>query len=90
MGYGTRTGGTPGRGDYYNIRTYWPDDSDTTIYIAGEQNLFTITERIAEKWPGEPYENFQISSENIQTDCLGYDCYDSSDWTQFIIIEKIK
>lgn len=34
------------------------------------------------------YSEFEITSEYIHTSCLGYDLYDSSDYTHFIVITK--
>ena len=86
MGYGTRTGGW-GTGD---IRTYWPDDTEITMYIDASTNptLAELTAKIEEKWPGTSAENIRIDCQEIQTDCLGYDLYDSMDHTNFIIITK--
>jgi hypothetical protein len=82
MGYSTRSG---------SIRTYWPDDTDTEMYLDAEQ-IWTQAEiqaRIDEKWPGASAENIVIDSRKIQTDCLGYDLYDPGDYTDFIIIRRL-
>lgn len=86
MGYGTREGGLGGK-----IRTYWPDDTDNTMYIDTSipLSLAELMERAQEKWPGITPDQIKISSEEIQTDCLGYDAYDPMDYTDFIILEKI-
>jgi hypothetical protein len=79
MGYGYRAG---------SIRTFWPDDTDTEIYISETCTLEQIRSWIADKWPGASMANISISSEHIHTDCLGYDCYDSGDYTTFIVIRR--
>ena len=86
MGYGTRPG-TLG----HTIRTFWPDDTDTEMYLDASQiwTLDEIKKRIDEKWPGASSENILFSAEKIHTDCLGYDLYDSGDYTDFIIIRRM-
>ena len=88
MGYGTRDGG---------IRTFWPDDTDTEIYIAAG-GMFApainlgdlLVERIYEKWEGASLNNIEITAEHIHTDCLGYDLYDPGDYTTFIKITRLQ
>ena len=87
MGYGIRSTG------YHNsegIRTFWPDDTEDKIYLDGTfslQNLADLLETAKAKWPGADLSNIKIGAEYIQTDCLGYDRYDSGDYTPFITIE---
>jgi hypothetical protein len=87
MGYGTRDGRLG-----HTIRTYWPDDSDDTMYIqtsdCAPPTLAELMAKIEEKWPGTSAANIQIDCDEIQTDCLGYDSYDPIDHTNFIIITK--
>jgi hypothetical protein len=84
MGYSTRKhfGGT--------IESFWPDDSETEFYISDGTSLYVIIETCKEKWLDVEFDNIQITSEYIHTDCLGYDCYDSGDYTCFIKIEYFK
>jgi len=85
MGYGTRPG-TLG----HTIRTFWPDDTDTEIYLdsSTRPTLVEIQQKISEKWPDAWAANITFESQEINTDCLGYDLYDPSDWTNFIIIRR--
>jgi len=87
MGYGTRPG-TLG----HTIRTFWPDDTDTTMYIQTSYcvipTLADLLQKIYEKWPGASLDNIEISAEKIHTDCLGYDLYDAGDYTDFLLITK--
>lgn len=85
MGYSTRPNNTGGI-----IRTFWPDDTDKTMFIQENTplTLADLLQDIYEKWPGTSLENITISSENIHTDCLGYDLYDAGDYTDFILITK--
>lgn len=83
MGYTTRPG--------TQIRDYWPDNTDTKIYIhcdTAAPTLAEILQEIEEKWPGSSAENIRISAEKIHTHCLGYDLYDPMDYTNFLVIEK--
>lgn len=74
-----------------SIENYWPDDDDNTVYIPGDSgdiSLESIILIIRDKWPNTKFDGITISSENIHTTCLTYDLYDSSDYTQFVIIRK--
>lgn len=73
--------------------TFWPDNSETELYI--EANSYDIpfnslVEQIKEHF-GEDIDmnNICITSEYIHTDCIGYDLYDSRDYTRFIKIIKV-
>ena len=86
MGYGIRSGGIGG-----SIRTFWPDDTDTTMYIQADilpPTLAELLDQIQDRWPGTSAENITITPEKIHTDCLGYDLYDAGDYTDFILITK--
>lgn len=72
-----------------NIRKFWPDNTDDTIYIEsiGDYDLGDIILKAEEKWGNYiELEHIGISAETIQTNCLGYDGYDSSDYTDFIVL----
>lgn len=77
MGYST---------DSKGIRSYSPDDDDTTIYTSYWLSLEEILRLTKEKWPNATPDQITIETEHIQTDCLGYGNYDSSDWSTFIRI----
>ena len=88
MGYGTREG-TFGQ----DIQTYWPDDTDDTMYLDATNNTISLQEILEKsrvKW-GQSIDAFQlrILCQQIQTDCIGYEPYDPMDHTDFIIIRKI-
>lgn len=83
MGY-TYRGEKPG----HQIKDFWPDDTDTTMYIAGDETLENLLADIADKWPGASASNITISSEKIQTRCIGYDLYDPVDYTDFLVITR--
>ena len=83
MGYGTRANGT--------IKTFTPDNDENTIYLSAsilDYTLQEIIELIQEKWPDCSFDDITIEAEHIHTDCLGYDLYDSGDYTDYIIIRR--
>lgn len=69
-------------------RTFWPADTDDEFYIAEYEELGTILERAANKWPGIRTSDLTISAEYIHTDCLGYGLYDAGDYTRFLKVSK--
>ena len=80
MGYTTRPN--------TQIRDFWPDDTDTTMYI--ESNSITLNDLIRkaqDKWPGIDLNDIAITSEEIHTQCIGYDMYDPFDYTNFIVLQ---
>lgn len=83
MGHGTRNNG--------QISTFWPDDTDTTKYLISSDytTLEAILEKITEWWPDAKMSEIVITSECIHTDRLTYDLYDPSDYTNFIVIERL-
>jgi len=81
MGYGHRRGNP-------QIETYWPDNTDTELYFADSVTLSEIMETIKEKWPDCNLDSIVISSEYIHTDCLTYDLYDPSDYTEFVVVTR--
>ena len=70
--------------------SFWPKDTETTKYICGSISFTDLILRIREFWPNAAIimDNFEISTEYIQTSCIGYDLYDASDYTSFIVITK--
>lgn len=77
--------------DSRGIRCFSPDDTDTEFYIAGNfsaQSLRVILKLAREKW-GDYIDinELLIEPEYIHTHALGYDCYDSSDYTRYLRIE---
>jgi hypothetical protein len=87
MGHGTRRGQLG-----HTIRTFWPDDTGSEMFIDATHStsMADLMQKIYEKWPDASLENITITSEKIHTDCLGYDLYDSGDYTDFIIITRHK
>lgn len=83
MGYGTRPGGLG-----HTIRTFTPDDTDTEFFIVSGVNIPDLLEKIKKKWPDADLDSIQIEAQYIHTDCLGYDLYDSGDYTSYLKISK--
>jgi fumarate reductase subunit C len=81
MGYSTRFG--------TEITDFWPDDDDTTLYLAS--GWLTLAELIqhAKGHFGEAVqmEDIEVSSEKIHTHCIYYDLYDAGDYTDFIVLK---
>lgn len=85
MTHGTRNNG--------QIRTFWPDDTDSKFYIARGESMEELMLRIKAKWPDMDLSNLgdiQITTEYIQTDCLSHDMWDACDYTCFLVIERVK
>lgn len=73
------------------ITNFWPDDTEDKIYILDTgMSLSSLIERAKEKWPNESFDKIDITAEKIHTHCIGYDLYDSSDWTMFITMRLWK
>jgi hypothetical protein len=84
MAYGTRPNGIGGQ-----IKTFWPDDTDTEFFLVGGiigVSLVEIIARAQAKWPNICHSRIRIEAEHIHTDCLGYDLYDAGDYTMFLKI----
>ena len=81
MGQGTRSGRFG-----QLIRTFHPDDTHNTVYIADGGSMEDIWNKVQEKWPGIQMSELSVEPQHIQTDCLGYDGYDPGDYTNFLCI----
>lgn len=82
MSYGSRNNG--------QIKTYWPDDTDTCFYLTDGYTLLDIIDKVKEKWGDIDMSNIDITAERIHTDCLTYDLYDAGDWTNFTVVTKTR
>ena len=73
-----------------SITDFWPDDTDTKMYIENYKanSIICLIEKAKEKW-GENIDLSQlvVQAENIHTECIYYDLHDSSDYTDFIVLE---
>lgn len=80
MGYYTRDHG---------IRCFTPDNTPTCLYVnhGSAYSLRDLLDDVHNHFgPNVDFDALLISSEHIQTDCLGYDRYDSSDYTNYLVI----
>lgn len=74
-----------------DIKDFWPDDTENEFYLTGDSNLEHIIELAKEKFGADiSLDDISIRSEYIHTSCLTYDQYDPSDYTNFIVVERIK
>lgn len=84
MGYTYRNNG--------HITDFWPDNTENEFYLCNESPM-SLKELVAEidaYWEGvNDLDQIEISSEEIHTSCLTYDGYDSSDYTQFLVIRRV-
>jgi len=83
MGYTTKTH------RFGRYQAFWPDDTDHTFYVQeGVMSLAELLEKVKEKWPDVSLDKIDIDAEHIQTDHIGYDLYDASDYTNFIVVRR--
>ena len=83
MGYGTRDSyqGVDG------IRTFEPDDTEDSFFIADSASLSDIINQAFAKWGNDlDFDKLIIEPQYIHTDCLGYDRYDPGDYTNYLCI----
>lgn len=78
-----------------SITDFWPDDTDTKMYIEDgsffDCSIADIIEKAKEKWGKQiDLDKVLIRPENIHTTCIYYDAYDPSDYTDFIVLEYNK
>lgn len=88
MAEGTRPGGGG-----HTIRTFQPDDTETEFYLNSDDYNWTLDEiiqQITRKWEGATLSDVSIEAKHIHTDCLGFDRYDPTDYTNFLCIKKIR
>ena len=78
---------------YYNgsIKFFKPDDTETEFYMpyfGCGYSFQEIMQKAEKHWPGCKMDELEIHLEYIHTDCLGYDQYDPSDYTQYLRITR--
>lgn len=76
------------------IRYFSPDDTEDKFYILGDcytvNTIADIISMAVKKWgDGITLDMINISSEYIQTSCIGYDKYDSGDYSNYLCITRI-
>lgn len=77
--------------DTRGVSCFRPDDTDTEFYLESNytsKSLGLILELARDKW-GEDIdiEELHIEPEHIHENALGYDRYDSSDYSNYLRIE---
>jgi len=77
------------------IVDFWPDDTETefwieTGYYVEQLDLAGLLAKAKERWPDAKPEDVRITAHWIHTQCLYYDRYDPSDYTNFLRLEWIK
>lgn len=80
MGETTRSNG---------IKDFWPDDTEEKFHISTETSLWDIQDLAERKWP-DGFSDLLIEAQHVHTSCLGYDRYDYFDYTDFIVVTRIK
>ena len=71
------------------IKTFEPDNDENTLYVDPRgMNLKELLEQISKHFGNISLSELSITAEHIQTDCIGYDKYDSSDYTTYLCIQK--
>ena len=72
--------------------SYEPDDGENYFYLIQGcgWSISDIIDEARKRWGVSlSLDDIKIEGEDIHTDCLGYDCYDSSDWTMYLCITRI-
>lgn len=74
------------------MNTNYPKDDEETIYIESEFSttpLSELLEKIKEKWGEVDFSKIHIYSEHRHVEHIGYDRYDPSDYTNYIVITRL-
>ena len=85
MGYSIRPG--------TQIMDFWPDDDETTQYIASSYGptLTDLLQHAKDKWGDDvTLDDIEVTAEKIHTYCIYYDLYDSGDYTDFLVLKYNK
>lgn len=80
-----------GRYTENGIDKFSPDDTDTEFYLDVSYRSYgflEIIEEINKRWPGVAPSDLSIDAKYIHTNCLGYDSYDPSDYTPYIVVTR--
>ena len=80
--------------DSRGITNFEPDNDAETFHfrMCGECDIFEIMDAASRHFnnPNLSIEHVTFSAEYIHTDCIGYDLYDPSDYTIFMVIRLKK
>ena len=73
---------------------YWPENTQDTLYLdsCGPITLEYILMASRRHFMNQnlTMEDIEVSIEHIHTSCVGYDLYESSDYTNFFVITLVK
>lgn len=72
------------------ITDYTPDNDENTLYILDTRmSILDLIERVKDYFGQDVnLDTLNIRSEKIHTRCIYYDLHDSSDWDDYIVIER--
>jgi hypothetical protein len=79
-------------GEYTNtrgIRCFLPDNTTTEVYLNGNVGycMREILEIARDHFGSKTdFEDVSVTSEYIQTECIGFDGYDPSDYAKYIVL----
>lgn len=70
-----------------------PEDTDTQLHVfmsAGGTSLDELLGCIRNHFGDDVSgDQLEITAENIQVQCFGYDLYDSADYMDFLVVRKV-
>lgn len=84
-------------------RSFQPENTKYKLYIRANYSSISLGDLLQQihshfelegdalnltNAPNNVLDQFSIGAEHIHTDCIGYDQYDPSDWTNFIVIKR--
>lgn len=76
--------------NHSGLKSFEPDNTYTKFYLNASCHSFElqdIIDKCKEKWGQDiSLSNIHISAEYIHTDCIGFDEYDPSDYTNYLVI----
>ena len=69
------------------IACFEPDNTETTVYLPYSTDLESLLDVAKESFGYDvDIATIMVSTEQIHTSCIGYDMYDSSDWTTYTVL----
>jgi hypothetical protein len=80
-------------------KSFTPENTKDMLYIRANYSSVNLSDLLSQirshfgikdddEFYYPVYEDFEITAEHIHTDCIGYDLYDASDYTNYIVIER--
>lgn len=71
------------------IEMFKPDDDDHTLYLEVDSfypSVGELLKKAKSKWPGITIDELEVNLQHIHTSCIGYDHYDSGDYSNFLVL----